>query len=646
MIRASRPKARPLFRTTPKLRERPLYAACDLETGLLKDGTHGLGGEFLDACIKLEDRPGVYFHFRSMGKMVEFFATHPQYEYYFHNGSGYDFSYFVPSIYKLMEKNKATLSLCKQGKSRVIGMTIKFRNYGKSKQVVIKDSLPLLNMSLEKAAEFFAPDLPKLSGSINWETEVYDKHNKTHLAYLHRDVDALLAIMVRFNVLCNETFGTSPGWTAGSTAVKAWKAHIPEGAAYYRCHKETEKFIRRGYFGGYVFPGHDIKVKKKVKSLDVNAMYARAMRLGVAIGTPSHDVVFQPDKRGMWRVIAHAPKKLDFPLIPSRDESGALKWEGAGSIFPTTVTTAEINFAQKRGYTFEVLEGYWFYQEAFPFNEFLEKCENLELTVGGALKELAKLFRNALYGKFGSALENDSLELRFDCPDDGRHVPLIDEETGQEVPGIIVCTEENNADYIMPMWAAEITANARMFLFELMEAVGAEHVHYCDTDSVKGDAEAVDAMLATGFVQVKPGYGNVKIDEEYEWFQCLGTKNYRAKLTDACYQAILAKLPPEKRDKVSPYIGKVKGIPKQSLTILQHFLASQGVNTKVEFVSVNNILARMRDPGLPVSQARTRTLGGIEHSKSWKVDKEGKISAVVTKYSVFDLQEEREKIHT
>ena len=641
----TRSKIKPLFRTIPPKTKRPLYAACDIETGLLPDGSHGLGGEYLDGCIRLEDKPGMYYHFRSIGKMLEFFANHPQYEFYFHNGSGYDFSYFIPSIYKLIHKKKATLSLCKQGKSRIIGLTLSFQNYGKSKKVVVKDSLPLLNMSLEKAAEFFAPDLPKLSGTIDWEHEVYDKSNKDHIAYLHRDVDALLAIMVAFSKLTDETFGTAPGWTAGSSAVQAWKAHIPEGMVFYRCHREVESFLRNGYYGGYVFPGHDTKVKRKIKSIDVNAMYARAMRKGVSVGVPSHDVEFQRNRPGMWRVIAHAPKNLAFPIIPSRDKNGFLKWEGAGSVFPTTVTRDEIVFAEKRGYTFEVIEGYWFYETAFPFDEFLEKCEQLELTVGGALKELAKLFRNALYGKFGTGLENDSLELRYDCPVDANYVPLVDEETGLEVPGIMVHTEENTSDYVMPMWAAEITSHARMFLFELIEAVGIEHVHYCDTDSVKGDAEAVDAMLATGFVQVKPGYGNVKIDEEYEWFQCLGTKNYRAKLTPACFQAILDKCPEAKREKLSPYIGKVKGIPKASLTILQHFLASQGYETSVSFSSVNNILARLKDPSLPISTGRHRRLGGIEHSKSWKVTPDGRIKAVVTRYSEIELNEERLPVH-
>lgn len=633
-----RVKQQPLQRNVPKKKARALYAACDLETGLLANGARGLGGEFLDACVVCEDRPGKYYHFSGPGKLLEFFARNPQYEYYFHNGSGYDFSYFIPALFKLIDRHKADVSLCKQGKSRIIGMTIKFKNYGKSKQVIVKDSLPLLNMSLDKATSFFAPELPKLSGTIDWEHEVYDKHNVEHIQYLHRDCDGLLAVLIRFASLMDETFGVAPGWTAGSTAIKAWKAHIPENEVYYRNHREVEMFVREGYYGGYVFPGQDRQVNPDVKSIDFNAHFAGIMRKGVAIGAPSHDVEFQPDRRGMWRVICTVPQNDPFPVIPSRDEHGMLQWLGPGSVFTTTVTTDEINYAKTKGYQFEVLEGYWYYREAFPFQEFLSLCEGLELTIGGALKELAKLLRNALYGKFGSSLFNESLELRYDCPSDAGYRPLIDEETGREVAGVVEHAEENDSNYIMPMWAAEITAGARLKLFAVMDAVGAEHVRYCDTDSVKADAEAIDRIIEEGIVVVKPGYGNVKVDDEYDWFQALGTKNYRAKLSARVYAEACAKNP-----KASRYVGKVKGIPKQALTILHHFLAAHDQDSIVEFNSVNNVLARIKNPDIPISQVRHRKLGGLDHSASWQIDKDGRIHAVVRVMSEAEKQREREK---
>lgn len=608
------PSQMPLHRQVICEKKPALMGVCDIES-------IGLGGTFEDACIVLQDKPGQYIHFRTVGKMLEFMAYHAKYDFYFHNGSGYDFSYFIPDLYKIMRHHTANVQMVRQGQNRIIGMQVAFEWNERKYCITIRDSLPLLNMSLEKAAKAFAPEMLKLTGSIDWEKgETYDRHNSRHVDYLHRDCDSLLCVLVHFTALLKETFGISPGWTAGSTAVRAWKAHIPEGHVYYRNKAAIENEVRQAYFGGYVYPGKDRHLRFGVTSIDVNAMFAHAMKhkKGLPIGTPYETDHFEPDFAGVYHVIAHVPHTIGYPCIPSRDTHGFLLW--ATGDFETTITAEEIVFGQERGCTFEILYGFVYTRMEHPFNEFLDLCEKMELQDGGVLKDLAKLMRNALYGKFGSKLINTTLALTHQVPVDEGYRPVIDEKTGEMIVGLVEKEEENDADYIMPIWAVYITMYARLTLFRLMEAVGVDSIRYCDTDSVKGDTAAIQAMLATGYIRAEPGYGNCKIDEEYRWFQCLGTKNYRGLKHDGSL------------------VDKTKGIPHKALGPLQHFLAAHGREIVVSFDSVNSILARVKNPDLPIAVRRTRTIGGVDKSKSWKVNTDRTVSPVKRKMSEAERQ--------
>lgn len=599
--RGERKVRKPLTHEIYREKYLELIAACDLETD-------GLGGKLLDACVVLDGDP-TYYHFNDIGKLFQFFREHARYTFYFHNGAGYDFSYFAEEILDLGEREPIRTLLVKQGQARVIGMKLVFPGKGNQKRTVtLKDSLPQLIMSLKKAAEYFAPEFPKLDIGLA-EGETYDPSNPEHVAYLHRDCDALLAVLKRYYSLIDDTFGVSPGWTAGSTAVHAWKAHIPEGIVYYRCQPQDEEEIRHGYYGGYCYPGHDILLHHDVVSIDINAAYAAAMRKGVPVArtpvrcsTPEEFEEFR-HLYGVWEVIATIPKSIPFPIVPSRDRHGNMRW--ATGRFKTWITSQEIVYSEARGCRFDILRGYGYRNLEYPFNDFLQKCEYLELALGGAVKQLIKTVRNAFYGKFGSKLEDSRLEIMRQFPDDEKYRPLINPETGEIVQYLVEFMEENNSNYVMPIWATYITMWERLFLFDLIEAVGPEHVFYCDTDSIKGDASAILSLLERGVVSCEPGYGNVKVDEQYEWFQCLGAKNYRGKLV------------------TGEYIGKIKGIPKNALYALNHFLAAHGQTTQAMFSSVNGVLPRLKDETTPMVTRRARTLGNVDHSASWVKSKEG-----------------------
>ena len=61
---------------------------------------------------------------------------------------------------------------------------------------------------------------------------------------------------------------------------------------------------------------------------------------------------------------------------------------------------------------FEILDGCWFYALTGIFDEYIEKYKHQKLVSKGALRELAKLFLNNLYGKMASS-KDSSFKLDF-----------------------------------------------------------------------------------------------------------------------------------------------------------------------------------------------------------------------------------------
>lgn len=61
---------------------------------------------------------------------------------------------------------------------------------------------------------------------------------------------------------------------------------------------------------------------------------------------------------------------------------------------------------------FEILDGCWFYSEIGIFDEYIEKYKKIKVESEGAMRELAKLFLNNLYGKMASS-KDSSFKLAY-----------------------------------------------------------------------------------------------------------------------------------------------------------------------------------------------------------------------------------------
>lgn len=149
-----------------------------------------------------------------------------------------------------------------------------------------------------------------------------------------------------------------------------------------------------------------------------------------------------------------------------------------GEIVPTSVvlTMTEMDFAMFLEhydvYEFEILDGCWFPYRIGMFDAYIDKYKRIKMTSTGAIRELAKLFLNNLYGKMAASTDSSFKIVRM--RDDGslqfRCVQRFDKQAG----------------YI-PIGAA-ITSYARCFTINAAQRnyYGPDKAGfiYADTDSI------------------------------------------------------------------------------------------------------------------------------------------------------------------
>lgn len=117
-------------------------------------------------------------------------------------------------------------------------------------------------------------------------------------------------------------------------------------------------------------------------------------------------------------------------------------------------------------YNFEILDGMYFTAAKGLFDPYINKWAEIKNTSKGALRQLAKLFLNNLYGKFAST-PNSSYKLCF-LQENRLHYQTVIEH--EKIPGYI------------PIGSA-ITAKARCFTIRAAQA-NIDIFCYADTDSI------------------------------------------------------------------------------------------------------------------------------------------------------------------
>jgi len=255
--------------------------------------------------------------------------------------------------------------------------------------------------------------------------------------------------------------------------------------------------IKKAYRGGRVEVFKRGTNDEEVRYYDVNSLYPYVMysnRFPIVntnkLGRFTHKASVNLDFEGIALVKVKVEAEVP-PLGVKRlceDKYERLIFP-EGSIVDW-FTYPELRYVEERGFgkIEEVLEAFeyklWFY----PFQDFIKDMYNKRLEYKGkneVLYKFYKLLMNSLYGKFGEWKDGKWLIVLGDT---------VTEELRKQ--------KKRDRFYQNFVWAAYVTAYARLKLHEYLMKVPPKKLYYCDTDSVIA-AYNLDHLCGSDLGQLK-----------------------------------------------------------------------------------------------------------------------------------------------
>lgn len=397
--------------------------------------------------------------------------------------------------------------------------------------IQIQDSLKLLPFSVKRIGESFATKHKKLdmeyTGFRYAGCEITDEERK----YIANDV---LVVKEALEIMFNEGHNKL---TIGACCLEEYKnicnkskkstlqydEMFPDVYAVqingdiYK-YSTAGDYIRKSYRGGwcYLVKGKENKIYSNGTTADVNSLYPSMMSSESGnrypIGKPCFwsgnyipDEAIGDNKYYFVRVKTRfyiKPNKLPFIQIKSSmlyNGTEALETSDVydpktgeyythyknthGEMVDTrvelvlTMTDYQLMKEHYELVDFEILDGCWFYAMVGIFDEYIEKYKKIKMESKGAMRELAKLFLNNLYGKMASSTDS-SFKVAY----------IKDDKS----LGFIPIAENNKKPGYIPVGSA-ITSYARNFTIRAAQAnyhgKNERGFIYADTDSIHCDLE-------------------------------------------------------------------------------------------------------------------------------------------------------------
>lgn len=406
--------------------------------------------------------------------------------------------------------------------------------------------LGLVGVKLARFLEIFAPHLPKLEGTIDFEGgEIFDRTNPLHRAYAMRDSEGLDFAMNACQNILMENFDQPLAVTMGGACIKILKANIPEDVIV-RPNSEKLNGIIRHYAmrGGYCYCVK--RYQGPVWKYDLNQAYASAMReallpSGGAMHTanairmvPSDGAEFQTAKTVMVQAACYIVRieawnaQNRVPFYCRSLASGRMRSLFAGVHIPDTwITSSEHEQLMSEGWRIQIKES-WSWSGIFNLKDYVDKLERRRMTCEGGPSgpegTIYKCVGNHSYGKLLEENEPITYVLASDCPPgfvphypDGESDPIkhIYEQRIDDV---------HPKDYHQPHIGAFITAHVRMVV-RRAALMDPDSWLYADTDCIVFSRDVTERLD----IDAKR-YGAWKIEESGTVFQIIAKKVYVKKV--------------------------------------------------------------------------------------------------------------------
>lgn len=337
--------------------------------------------------------------------------------------------------------------------------------------VSIYDSYKKLPFTLAKIAKSF--DLGETKGDIDYMLYREPGHIPTpeEMDYLQRDC-SILAKALRIQLDQGLT-----KITIGSDALSSYKEIMGK---YYRyffpyVNDVMDHHIRKSYKGGYTYlhrPGDH----GETICLDVNSLYPYAMTMPLPIGSPVYfKGEYQPNQKyPLFVQMFNADFKLKKGFLPTVQLKRS-RWHidteyviDSHGLQTMTLTSVDLEIFRRHYEIFEYhpIEGFMFQARTGLFDNYINYWMSIKSTNTGAVRELAKLMLNNLYGKFAKN------------PDVTQKIPILENDRVKMVIG----PPETGKTVYIPC-GSFITANARSVTINAAQA-NFDRFIYSDTDSL------------------------------------------------------------------------------------------------------------------------------------------------------------------
>lgn len=376
-----------------------------------------------------------------------------------HFGGGYDFLFIIQNF---LENKVKFRTIIPRGSS-----ILSFSIEGNFKTHHFRDSSAILPFSLKRITEAFNVETKK----GEWDHKTTKGYTKELGEYLKSDCLGLYqSLDAYFKSDLVRRSGASS--TIASQAQKILRTYL-KNPIYPPADKYNE-LCRAATHGGRteIFK----PAGKKLYEYDINSLYPYVMKVndfpaGKTVGTS----VFKKGFLGIYKVEVDAPNMF-LPIIPCKTDKKLLFPIGK---FETTCTSVEIEYAEKFGYKFKVLEGCYFTKKEKYFTEFITDLYKLRQTSAKNTvnNTLAKLIMNSSYGKF--LIRPDKTNLVFDA-ELGAHYFRTINVKDKQIEIFEKAVKLNS--FTHAGIGAFILAYARILMHEKMEPLGTE-IYYMDTDS-------------------------------------------------------------------------------------------------------------------------------------------------------------------
>lgn len=395
--------------------------------------------------------------------------------------------------------------------------------------IEIRDSLKLLPFSVKRIGESFDTKHKKLDMEYTGFRYAGCEITKEEQEYIANDV---LVVKEALEIMFKQGHNKL---TIGSCCLEEYKkicrssleiqldyAEMFPNLYDFKIDKQEHKYdnaddwLRKSYRGGwcYLVKGKENKIKTNGTTADVNSLYPSMMSSKSGnkypIGLPKFwSGNFIPDEALKDNMYYFVRIKTRFYIkdnyLPFIQVKGDLKYKGTESLEDSDVYNHENGqkfpyYIDKNGniqqakveltltmtdyqlikehyelVDFEILDGCYFYSMVGIFDEYINKYAKIKKESKGALRELAKLFLNNLYGKMASSTDS-SFKIAY--VKDDKSIGFMQVVENEKKPGYIAI-------------GSAITSYSRNFTIRAAQKnyYGAEKrgFIYADTDSIHCD---------------------------------------------------------------------------------------------------------------------------------------------------------------